>query len=153
MPLFDYLNYIDISQSTRVVSIRSFFSESCILILFEMHKNSSSSSSDILPQSEPYQIILGYSIVEDQVLFHQKVVNAKFIAPITSSRSFLVVDSSDIISWYVYPLISDTLPYIFKSPTNNNNNQTDDPTEELQKIVTDTDDYTALPTRPIRSKL
>ena len=39
MPLLDYMNYIDISQLNRVISIRSFFSESCILILFESHKS------------------------------------------------------------------------------------------------------------------
>ena len=67
------------------------------------------------------------------------MLNAKYIAPITSSRSFLVVDNSDAISWYVYPLISDTLPYIYQGAFNENS------------ISEDSGGYTDI-SRPIRSK-
>lgn len=51
--------------------------------------------------------------------------DAKYIAPITSSRSFLVVDTSDAISWYVYPLISDTLPFIYQGAFDGSNSSDD----------------------------
>lgn len=63
--LSDYLNYVKKTTLVGVSQMKSFFSESCILILFEI-KNLSSKISD----SPNNQMVLGYSIIEDKVLFH-----------------------------------------------------------------------------------
>ncbi|KAL4501591.1 hypothetical protein ABPG72_018642 [Tetrahymena utriculariae] len=104
--LRDYLQYISLDELIILKEVKSFFSESLVLINFE----AKSEKSDIFGQK---QFILTYNIEEDKVLQFETTYLVKFIAPINQSRSFIVTYYDDTLGWYAYPIIQKSIqPFV-----------------------------------------
>ncbi|KAL4449826.1 hypothetical protein ABPG74_008199 [Tetrahymena malaccensis] len=132
--LRDYLQYISLDQLIILKEVKSFFSESLVLITFEAKNENSDNFSQ-------KQFILTYNIEEDKVLQFETTYSVKLIAPINQSRSFIVAYYDDTLGWYAYPIIQKSIQSLASPLSKISSKSVDLQSNYKKQIVNESNQY------------